>query len=156
MPPELRQRTYTANVTQSGLLLYVDIPKVGNFSGRIINPQARFVLLYGYLRSARRKSLARADAPSLIQVRLDGNRVVSEPRLYPPRYRHAAYPGYFASVVEVLPNLDRLSITGNAETTMSPSGFTGTLDGSVTLYNSAFNQLADCTSPSHVFTMTRN
>jgi hypothetical protein len=156
MPPELRQRTYTANLTQSGLTLTVEVPTAGAFSGRIINPQARFALLYGYLRSIRRKSLARADAPSLIQVGLDGRRAASEPRFHPSRYSRAAYPGYVASIVEVLPNGDRLSITGNAETTMSPSGFTGTLNGSVTLYNSAFNQLADCTSPSHVFTMTRN
>jgi hypothetical protein len=39
---------------------------------------------------------------------------------------------------------------------MSPSGFSGTLDGSVSLYNSTFHFLADCTSPSHGFTLLRN
>ena len=152
MPPELKQRTFTANVGQSGLMLTVDVPNAGSFSGRIFNPQVRFSLYSGSQLSARR---ARKRSAGWVLPERSWGVATSEPRLR-LAYGPGGGPSPTPLIVEVLPDGNRLSIGGDAVTTMSPSGFTGTLSGEVTLlHRDTGNPLAICSSPSHVFTLVR-
>ena len=163
MPPELRQRTLTAIVVQNGLTLNVDVPNAGGFVGRIFNPEARFSVGSSGLRGLRR-SLNRVDAPSVIRVSsrfsgtLDRGVTANEPRFDLSHYRRVAYSGPVGapSLVEVLPDGNRLSIIGQAVTAMSASGFTGTLNGGLTLsQRDTGSVLAVCSSSAHGFTLTR-
>jgi hypothetical protein len=171
MPPELKQRTYTATVGQSGLMLNVEVPNTGNFSGHIVNPPVRFSLYrvqYLSAKRARKRSAgwvlpeggrgAGGGSPKMMPFRFNGTleQAVATSR---PRLRAAywePFPVYTPLIVEVLPDGNRLTIGGQAETTMSPSGFTGILNGELTLLEgNTDKQLAVCYSPSHVFRLVR-
>ena len=171
MPPELKQRTYTAAVGQSGLTLNVEVPNAGNFAGHIINPPVRFSLYSFQALSARR---TRKRSVGWVRPEEGGRGVGGSPPMMPSRFNgtlnqavatsaprlRAAYWGpvgvYTPLIVEVLPDGNRLAIGGDAETTMSPSGFTGTLNGELTLFEkNTDKQLAVCASPSHVFRLVR-
>jgi hypothetical protein len=155
LPNELRERTYTAFVDQSGLNLFGDVPKVGVFGGRIINPQVRFGFVNFFSRSQRRASVV--DVPH-------GGIQLAVARYEPPmasadyiRVRNA-YSGS-ERFAETLPNGYRLVITGEALTTMSPSGFAGTFSGTLALHepsSNGNNLHSVCGSPSHGFTLVRN
>lgn len=149
LPPELRQRTYTAFIQQTGLTLNVSVPGVGFFAGQIFNPQVRFYL------SGTLVSAGRARKASLEKGRPGGSRFVNsryEPRFFPARYLEPPQ-----SLSELLPDGNRLAIAGSALTTISPSGFTGTFSGSLALYELARGALLGvCFSPSHGFTLVRN
>jgi hypothetical protein len=146
LSPELRQRTYTALIRQSGLSLSGTISKVAVFVGQIIHPDVRFYLS-GTTTFARPVNRASGFI-----------RPVS----------FAAYPG--SSTPPGLADLladGVLVISGDASTTMSPAGFTGTLNGTFALYRLIrtipggfllFDNipLAVCASSSHGFTLLRN
>jgi hypothetical protein len=149
MPPELKQRTFAATIRQHELTLTVGVSTFGVVAGRIFNPEARF-----YLANTFRAINRGRTRP--VAARLDGGRAgVPSPEWW---YRRAAYwapPD--TSIIEPLPDGNRLVIEGEAVTTMSPSGFTGTLNGALTLYErNTRNQLALCSSPSHAFVLTRS
>lgn len=127
LPAELRQRTYAATVTQFGLTLGLTVSTFGDVAGRIFNPDVRFYLTNTF-------------------------RAVNRGRIRPVR---AYWAPADTSIVEPLPDGNRLVIVGEAMTTMSPSGFTGTLNGAITLQGSTRNQLAVCSSPAHAFLLTR-
>ena len=94
---------------------------------------------------------------SVIEVP-DGIRLVRyEPRAYLFGYRRFVYDGTeLLGLEEVVPDGNRLVITGQALTTMSPSGFTGTLNGTLSLYErSRSTLLGVCSSSSHGFTLVR-
>lgn len=139
LPAEVRQRTYPARIRQSGLNLTVSVANVGEFGGRIINPQARFSMSTALTlsRGVRRVSLTARN----------------EPRFSIPTLRNVAYwgpPGF----VERYGGY-RFVITGEAITGMSPSGFTGTLNGVLALYEPTNGILiGTCTSSSHAFSLT--
>lgn len=65
------------------------------------------------------------------------------------------YSGPEPTLVEPFSNGNRLVVSGVAVTTMSASGFTGTLNGSLDLYDHKWSPLAACSSSSHVFTLVR-
>jgi hypothetical protein len=142
LPPELRQRTYTASVQQSGLFLAGEVQRVGGFGGHILNPQVRFTFDTTGQPAGRRvrQASAREIVPGGIQL-------VS--------YRKAAYsssPGF----TERLPNSTHLVVSGEAITTISSSGFTGTLNGALWLYGgSRHDLLGVCRSSSHGFSLVR-
>ena len=133
LPPELKQRSYSASVEQYELSLAVQVTTFGAIAGRIFNPEVAFYLA-------------------------NPSRTVARGRMRPVATRRAAYWGPpDTSIVEPLPDGNRLVIVGGAVAPMSPSGFTGTLNGSLTLYErNTWNQLAVCSSPSHAFTLTRS
>jgi hypothetical protein len=153
LPPELRQRTFTATVTQIGLGVTVAVrsasSSLGWFPGVISNPEARFYLTRNF-RALKRGGIRPAVA------RLDEAR--SRLALRQFSYRRAAYwepPD--TSITEPLPDGNRLVIAGEAVTTISPSGFAGTLNGVLTLYErTTQTQLAVCSSPSHAFVLARS
>ena len=126
---EFRQRTYIATVRQTGLTLSVTVTNVGGFEGRIINPEARFTIFQA--RGLSRRVLKASIVP----------------------VRRAAYSGEEPGFVEIV-NLHRLVIGGQAVTTMSSSGFSGTLDGSISVQLRG-QLLGVCTSSSHGFTLVR-
>lgn len=129
MPAELKQRTYAATVGQYELALSVAVSTFGDVAGRIFNPEARFYLSNTF-------------------------RAIHRGRIRPVR---AYSTPADTSIIEPLPDGNRLVIVGEALTTMSPSGFTGTLNGAITLYQgSTRNPLAVCSSPVHEFLLTRN
>lgn len=135
---ELRQRTYTAVIRQSSLSLSGEVPNVGTFGGQILNPKVRFVF-FGIGALAQRTSAL--HTAGVIQ------RV---------SYGRVAYDGTEVAFMEVLPNSNRLFIRGEATTTMSSSGFAGTFNGSLSLYEpSRRTLLAVCTSSSHGFSLVR-
>jgi hypothetical protein len=127
LPLELRRRTYPAYVAQFGLTLGVSVSTFGQVAGRIFNPEARFYLTNTF-------------------------RATNRGRIRPVR-AYLTPPD--TSIVEPLPDGNRLVIVGEAMTTMSPSGFTGTLNGAITLQGTTRNQLAVCSSPAHAFLLTR-
>ena len=128
LPAELRQRTYAATVAQSGLALGATVSTFGDVAGRIFNPEVRFYLSNTF-------------------------RAANRGRIRPVR---AYSTPADTSIVEPLPDGNRLVIVGEALTTMSPSGFSGMLNGAITLYQgNTRNQLAVCSSPAHAFVLTR-
>jgi hypothetical protein len=149
MPPELRQRTFGANVGQHELTLTVKVSTFGVVAGRIFNPEAVF-----YLANTSRAINRGRMRP--VAARQDEGRV--GPSLSQSGYRRSVYwPSPDTGIVELLPDGNRLVIVGEAVTTMSPSGFTGTLNGALTLYErNTRNQLAVCSSPSHAFVLARS
>ena len=148
MPPELRQRMFTATVVQSELSLGVMVSTFGNVAGRIFNPEARFYLANTF-RAINRGRMRPVAA------RLDGEgRTTFRPTLF---RRVAYWTAPDTSIIEPLPDGNRLVIVGEASTTMSPSGFTGTLNGALILYErNTQNQLAVCSSPLHAFVLARS
>ena len=157
LPESLRHRRYSAFVQQNALNLNVvaqgvGSERVGSFSGRIINPQVSFVLIQVAPRRFRR-ALRTEQFPHQIRLAATAN----ERDFAPPRYWRYAYDGTEEPFMERLPNGNRLVVRGQAATTMSPSGFVGTLNGSLVLYEpSRSNILAACTSTSHEFALLRN
>ncbi len=149
MPPELRQRTFGANVGQHELTLTVHVSTFGVVAGRIFNPEAVF-----YLANTSRAMNRGRMRP--VAARQDEGRV--GPSLSQSGYRRTVYwTSPDTSIVELLPDGNRLVIVGEAKTTMSPSGFTGTLDGALTLYErNTRNQLAVCSSPLHALVLARS
>ena len=140
---ELRQRTYTAVVRQDGLRLTAEVRNnVGTVVGQILNPQVRF----SFSRfSAFSRRVERASAMEMLQR---GIRLVSS--------RRAAYGGGPEGFIEVLPNSDWLVITGEAITTMSASGFAGTLNGAISQYERGGTKLRGvCSSSAYGFTLVR-
>ena len=121
---ELRQRTYTPFVRQNGLTLTVEA-QPGFIVGQILNPQVRF----SFSRFFPSRVAERASATEMLP---GGFQFVS--------YRRAAYGGGPEGFIEVLPNSDWLVITGEAITTLSPSGFAGTLNGAISRYRTPRNQ----------------
>jgi hypothetical protein len=141
LPPELRQRTYTASLHQAELMLYGSVRNVGDFGGHILNPQVRFtfdrVLPFG-----RRAQRASASEVFKAVIRLAS-------------YRNVAYSGQ-RGFVEVLPDRNHLIVTGDVSATMSPSGFAGTLNGALSLYETSRHTLLGvCSSTSHGFSLVR-
>lgn len=137
LPVELRQRTYNAVVTQTGLALSVRVNNAGSFEGRIFNPQVRFFIFGPSLRR-------RAPRTSITKV-------LYETR--PARYSS----GTPQSMLEVFPDGKVLVVGGEVTTTMSPSGFDGTLNGALALFEPSTNAFVGvCSSPSHAFVLRRN
>src|SRR4029450_5184886 len=149
MPPELRQRTFGANVRQHELTLTVDVSPFGVVAGRIFNPEAVFYL-------ANTSQAINRGRMRPVAARQDEGRV--GPSLSQSGYWRTVYwPSPDTSIKELLPDGNRLVIGGEAGTTMSPSGFTGTLNGALTLYErNTRNQLAVCSSPLHAFVLARS
>lgn len=142
LPPESRRRTYIARVRQVSLNLNVTVANVGEFAGQIFNPQVRFDFAF-YEAAGRRLQSASATAAS--------------PAIRPVSYRKFAYPSTMFSFLERLSDGNRLAVKGVAITTMSPSGFTGTLNGALSLYEPArWLLITECSSSSHEFTLVRN
>jgi hypothetical protein len=142
LPPELRQRTFTAIVRQISLRLEGEIRNVGNFGGQILNPQVRFFF------SSALPFSRRAEQASAMETSTVGTRLAS--------LRKSAYWGPTNGLVEVLADSNRLVITGEAITTMSPSGFAGTFSGNLSLYEPSRNGLLGvCSSFSHGFALVR-
>ena len=139
---ELRQRTYTAEIFQNALRLIVEVRGVGVVEGQILNPQVLFAFdRFSPLRRRREQASAMKTLPGGIQL-------VS--------HRSVAYPGGPLGFIERLPNSDWLVITGNAITTMSPSGFAGTLNGAISQYEPGGLKLRGvCSSSSYGFTLVR-
>ena len=138
LPTELRQRTYTAVIRQSSLVLSGSVANVGTFGGQILNPKVRFVF-FGIGALGQRTSAMPTDG---------GIQRVS--------YRRVAYDGTEVAFMEVLPDSNRLLISGEASTTISSSGFVGTFNGSLALYEpSRRTLLGVCTSSSHGFSLVR-
>ena len=141
LAPELRTRTYTAALLQSGLTLSVVVRSVGDFGGQIFNPQARF---FFYKTGPRARRVHRASATEMFP---DDIRLVSD--------RRFVYSGPPPGFIEVLDGY-QLVITGDAITTMTSSGFAGILNGELSLYEPTRKQLIGvCASPSHGFTLVR-
>lgn len=139
---ELRQRRYPAFVRQNGLTLFAEVRGVGTIVGRILNPQVQFS--FSLFRAFGRR-VQRAAAPETFP---NGIRLVS--------YRRAAYGGGPEGFIEVLANSDWLVITGEAVTTLSPSGFAGTLNGAISQYERGGTRLLGvCSSSSYGFTLVR-
>jgi hypothetical protein len=150
---ELQQRTYTAVVQQNGLSLFGEVSRVGIFGGRILNPEVRFSFVNFFSRTHRRASVPEVP-PGGIQLAV----AWYEPRLVSADYIHVrnAYSGS-ETFAETLPDGNRLAITGEAVTTMSPSGFVGTFNGRLALHQASTNTLLSvCASSSHGFTLARN
>ena len=146
MPPELRQRTFTASIVQVELSLNVGVSTFGNVAGRIFNPEARFYLANTF--RALNRGRTRPVAAHLERARGTGIR--------PASFRRAYWTAPDTSIIEALPDGNRLVIVGEATTTMSPSGFTGTLNGALILRErDTGNQLAVCSSPAHAFVLER-
>ena len=138
---ELRERAYGATVRQDGLTLLAET-KAGIVVGRILNPQVQFSFS---LFRAFGSRVQRAAAPETFP---NGIRLVSS--------RRVAYPGGPLGFIEILPNSDWLVITGNAITTMSPSGFAGTLGGAISQYEPGGLKLRGvCSSASYGFRLVR-
>ena len=138
---ELRQRTYTPFVRQNGLTLFVEVRDAGTIVGQILNPQVRFSFS-GFFPS---RLAQRASATEMFP---GGIQLVS--------YRRAAYPLGPTGFIEYLTNSDWLVITGEAITTLSASGFAGTLNGAISQYASFGSKLVGvCPSTSHGFTLVR-
>jgi hypothetical protein len=153
LPNELRQRKYTAVIQQFSLSLSVTIANVGSLTGQITNPEVRF-FLFGAQPLGRRPQRASTAEPPPYWIRPAA--MQQQPRFYPLRFWRFAYSGFEQPLAEVLPNGNRLVITGNAVTTMSPSGFVGTMNGALALYEPTRNNLlAVCSSTSHPFTLLR-
>lgn len=145
LEPELQRRRYTATLRQNGLSLFGTVVKVGGFAGWIINPEVRFTIF-------RARGLSRRLHKASVLGTL------ALPSVPPLRWfsRKAAYSGMEPEFVEMVQGY-RLEIYGQAVTTMSSSGFAGTLDGSLALHDPSTRQLIGvCTSPSHEFTLIRN
>lgn len=139
---ELRERTYTAVVRQDALTLFAEVRGVGVIVGRILNPQVQFS--FSLFRAFGRR-VQRAAATETFP---GGIQLVS--------YRRVAYPSGPLGFIEVLPNSDWLVITGEAVTTLSPSGFAGTLSGAISQYESRGTKLRGvCSSSSYGFTLVR-
>jgi hypothetical protein len=135
LEPELRRRRYTVEIHQDGLSLLGFVANVGAFEGRITNPEVRFTIF-------RARGLSRRVQKASILGALF-------------TARKAAYSGTEPEFVELI-NGYRLVINGQAVTTMSPSGFAGTLTGSLALYEPTRQQLIGvCSSTSHEFTLVR-
>jgi len=142
---ELRQRTYKAAIWQDGLRLIVDVRDVGVLVGQILNPQVRFA--FSGFNPLSRLSRRRERA-SAMKTFPGGIQLVS--------YRRVAYDIGPTGFIERLPNSDWLVITGEAITTMSPSGFAGTLNGAISQYERDGTRLRGvCSSSSHGFTLVR-
>jgi hypothetical protein len=142
LPPELSLRTYTAVVRQRSLRLEGEIRNVGTFGGQIFNPQVRFFF------SSALPFGRRAERASATDTSTGGIRLVS--------FRKSAYSGPVSGLIETLASSNRLVITGEAITTMAPSGFAGTLFGSISLYEPSRNGLIGvCQSTSHGFALVR-
>jgi len=143
IPIELRQRTYTVFIQQIGLSLNVSVQSVGaGLSGQIINPQARFAFpsFFGL-------------APSVEKVSVPET-LGGEIRL--ASYRKVFYPAGPTGFIELLPNSESLVITGEAMTTMSPSGFVGTFNGVLRHYGASGRKLLGvCSSSSYGFSLVR-
>lgn len=143
LKPELQRRRYTALLGQIGLNLFGTVAKVGGFAGWIINPEVRFTLSRAgdFSRRVQKASILGALPHVLL------SHVFA---------RKAAYSaGDDREFVELLDGY-RLVITGQAVTTMSPSGFAGTLNGSLALHEPTRQQLIGvCSSTSHEFTLIR-
>ena len=154
LPPELRQRTYTATLRQNGLLLSGTVSKVGGFEGRIINPDARFTLFRARSLSRRALKASITGMLPLSNARVESAVARHEPRFHLPTVRRAAYSGFEPEFVEVI-GASRLVIYGQAVTTMSPSGFAGTLDGVLALHQPAEGFIGVCASSSQGFTLVR-
>jgi hypothetical protein len=135
LPPQLRQRAYTAFIQQSGLFLAGSVALTASFGGRISNPQVRFFFDKPGVRGRRAKVVSIVDSG----------------------VRHTAYPlGWMSGFTEIFGDGTRLVITGEANTTMSPAGFSGTLNGELSLYAPGSNSLlAVCQSSAHGFTLVR-
>ena len=139
---ELRQRTHTVAVRQDGLRLTAEVGSYVFMVGQILNPQVRFSF------SRFSPFGRRAERASAMESSAGGVRFVS--------VRSVAYPGGPDGFIEVLPNRDWLVITGDAITTMSASGFTGTLNGALSQYEPGGTRLrAVCSSTSHGFSLVR-
>ena len=141
LPPELRQRTYTASLIQSGLTLGGFVRNVGEFGGQILNPQVwfTFVRVVPFGRRAQRASASEVF-PGVIRL---------------ASYRNVAYSST-RGFVEVLPGSNQLIVTGDVIATMSPSGFAGTLNGALSLYEpSRTTLLGVCSSTSPGFSLVR-
>jgi hypothetical protein len=91
---------------------------------------------------------------------LDGRFTLIE---YGPPEEEASYEtrGVYPNVAERLPDGRLLSISGRAIVTPTAQGFSGTLDGSIAIYdslsilNTAGRVLASCRSATHAFTLVR-
>ena len=139
---ELRQRTYTAVVRQNGLTLFAEVQGVGTVVGQILNPQVPFSFSR-FSATGRRVKRASATEMSPGSIRL-----VS--------YRRAAYDIGPVGFIEKLSNSNWLVITGEAVTTMSASGFAGTLRGAFSQYEASGTKLLGvCSSDSYGFTLVR-
>lgn len=135
LEPELRRRRYTAEIHQDGLRLLGFVANVGGFEGRITNPEVRFTIF-------RARGLSRR----VQKASIFGGLFTA---------RKAAYSGTEPEFVEVI-NGYRLVINGQALTTMTSSGFAGTLNGSLALHEPTRQQLIGvCSSSSHEFTLVR-
>jgi hypothetical protein len=136
LEPGVRRRTYTATLTQNGLTLRGTVSNVGGFEGRIINPEVRFSI----------------SSPGNLSRRVL-RAAILEPRFHLFVARRAAYSGdeRFVEIVDGY----HLVITGQAVTTMSSSGFVGTLNGTLSLQGPRGQVLGVCSSSSHEFTLFR-
>lgn len=143
LPPELRERQYTATLRQLALGLSGSVVGIesGEFNGQIFNPQVRFTFLNFVPLGRRRQRAATTESlPGDVQF-------VS--------YRKAAYSST-RGFIEVLPDSSRFVVTGEAVTTITPSGFAGTFIGSLALYEPSRDILLGvCSSSSHSFRLFR-
>jgi hypothetical protein len=156
LPPELTRRSYRATLTQNGLTLTGLVFNVGVFAGQIVNPAVRFALPnFEFLRRAKMAPVTHTVPLSRLPATVSLV-ATDEPRVRLAGSRRVSYPGGPRGFYETIP-AGRLVFTGEAVTTMTPSGFTGTLDGAVLLYApSSDNRIGICSSTSHVFTLVRN
>lgn len=153
LPTELQQRTYTAVVRQTGLTLAGEVANVGTFGGRILNPEVRFGFANFFSRSQRRVSGVEVPPGG---IRLAVARYGPGPASVDYIRVRNAYDGT-ERFAETLPDGNRLAITGEALTTMSPLGFVGTFNGRLALHDASGNTLLSvCGSSSHGFTLVRN
>jgi hypothetical protein len=140
LPLEVRQRTHPALIRQNGLNLTVSVSNVGDFGGRILNPQARFSLSTSLTLSRRVRKVSLTDR--------------NAPHFSLPMFLNAAYWDTPAFVERY--GGYRFVITGEAVTTMSKAGFAGPLNGVLALYEPTDNLLmGSCTSTTHGFSLLR-
>jgi hypothetical protein len=134
LPGDLRTRTYAASIAQSGGALTVTLSGA-NFR---VNSTGRGNRFQG-----------RADAAGATFTLGPGS-----------AYYYFYYgPSSFPDVVEQLPDSTHFVVSGTADTSATPSGLSGALNGSLQRFDSRFPSdwfsLGECTSPTLRFTLSR-
>lgn len=146
LPEAAKARTYTARMWNAGLKIQVELSGASFALDRCLMP-----------------GMTRCSAPT-------GNVFTGQTQARDARFTLVEYSpafdwndGIYPDVVESIPGVGLLTISGNALVAPTPEGFSGTLDGTFAIYdhlsvhaaNGQGRVLASCRSAAHRFTLAR-
>jgi hypothetical protein len=146
VPDAARTRTYTARMWNAGLQIQVELSGASFALGQCLMP-----------------GMARCSAKT-------GNAFTGQTQARDARFTLVGYSpawdwndGIYPDLVESIPGVGLLTISGNAHVTPTADGFSGTLDGAFEIYDSLSvdtttgqgRVLASCRSSGHRFTLVR-